>query len=439
VKSEINLFWKQSKENVMRTTHSFSIDFIIRRCKDDKGQALIYARITVDEERKEISLKERIGVSDWDPRQEIVRGRTESVKGLNKHIEDVRFKIKDKYRLLCDKEALITAETVKQAYLGMHTALKGHKLVELLDYYHKIWEPKLKPGGFKNVVTTIAYVKRFLARDYPGGDVYLSQLSMELATNFEHFVRNNPMKSHDRCEGNGLAKHVQRFKRIVNWAVEIKWITVNPFKEYSCPQKRAKRKKVSFQQLVAIEQHQFSDPSIRYVKDLFLHSCYTGFAFADAMALREEHFEWDADGTVWCKIYRLKSDELAAVPILRSAATLLGKYKARPDYRPGGPIFPRITNQEVNRCLKVIQAVCGIDFPLTFHIARHTFAKTVALKNGIPLETVQIMLGHAKITTTQIYADVDEEKVLDDTQGWQERLDEKRKILLSGRLTNVSL
>ena len=108
-------------KNVMRTTHSFSIDFIIRRCKDDKNQALIYARITVDEERKEISLKERIDVSDWDARQEIVKGRTEKVKTLNKHIEDVRFKIKEKYRLLCDKETLITTETVKQAYLGMHT------------------------------------------------------------------------------------------------------------------------------------------------------------------------------------------------------------------------------------------------------------------------------------------------------------------------------
>jgi integrase/recombinase XerD len=417
----------------MKTTHSFSIDFIIRRCKENKPQALIYARITVDEERKEISLKERIAASDWDTRQEIVKGRTEHVKSLNKHIEDVRFKIKEKYRLLCDKETLITAETVKQAYRGTHTALKGHKLFELLDYYDKIWKPKLKPGGFKNVVTTIAYVKRFLSASYPGGDIYLSQLSMELATNFEHFVRNNPMKAYDPCEGNGLAKHVQRFKRIVNWAVEIKWITVNPFKEYSCPQKKHKRKKVSFQQLVAIEQQEFSDPSIRYVKDLFLHSCYTGFAFADAMALREEHFEWDSDGTVWCNIYRLKSDELAAVPILKSAAILLNKYKSRRDYRPGGPIFPAITNQEVNRCLKVIQAVCGIDFSLTFHIARHTFAKTVALKNGIPLETVQIMLGHAKITTTQIYADVDEEKVLDDTAGWQERLDKKREIVLASR------
>lgn len=417
----------------MRTTHSFGTDFLIRRCKENKTKALIYARITVDEERREISLKEQIDAVDWDPKKEIVKGKTERVKSINLHIDNVRFKIKEKYRALCDKDMLITAETVKQAYLGLHTQLKGHKLIELLDYYYKIWEPKLKPGGFKNVKTTIDYVKLFLASDYPDGDIYLSQLSMELATNFEHYVRNNPIKAHDRCEGNGLAKHVQRFKRIVNWAVEIKWIPLNPFEKYNCPMKKTKRKKLSFQQLVAIEQQSFSDPAILYVKELFLHSCYTGFAFVDAMALTEQHFEWEAEGTVWCKIYRIKSDELSAIPLLKSAALILNKYRNRPGTTATGTIFPAITNQEVNRCLKVIQAVCGIDFTLTFHTARHTFAKTVALKNGIPLETVQIMLGHSKITTTQIYADVDEEKIMDDTTGWQEKLDKKREIVLAAR------
>ncbi|HEX9503021.1 MAG TPA: Arm DNA-binding domain-containing protein [Patescibacteria group bacterium] len=135
----------------MKTTHSFSIDFLIRRCKENKKKALIYARITVDEERREISLKEQVDVTDWDAKKEIVKGKTEQVKSINLFIEDVRFKIKEKYRILCDKEVLVTAETVKQAYLGTHLLLKGHKLVELLEYYCKIWEPKLKPGGFPTI------------------------------------------------------------------------------------------------------------------------------------------------------------------------------------------------------------------------------------------------------------------------------------------------
>jgi integrase/recombinase XerD len=155
----------------MKTTHSFGIDFIIRRCKENKRRALIYARITVDEERKEISLKEQIDAADWDSKKEMVKGRTEQVKSLNQHIDDVRFKIKEKYRALCDREALITADTVKQAYLGTLSALKGHKLVELLDYYYKIWEPQLKPGSFKNVKSTIEYAKLFLGAHYPAKDI----------------------------------------------------------------------------------------------------------------------------------------------------------------------------------------------------------------------------------------------------------------------------
>lgn len=417
----------------MKTTHSFSTDFLIRRCKENKKKALIYARITVDEERREISLKEQIDAIDWDPRKEIVKGKTEQVKSINQYIEDVRYKIKEKYRLLCDKEVLVTAETVKQAHLGTHTLLKGHKLVELMNFYCKIWKPKLKPGGFKNIETTVEYVRRFLVKEYSTGDIFLSQVNMEFMTNFEHYIRNNPVKAHDPCKGNGLGKHIQRFKRIISWAKEIEWIKVHPVKEFICPLTRSKRKKLSIQQLVAIEEQYFADPTINYVKDLFINSCYTGFAFAEAMALRESHFEWDVDGTVWCKIYRQKSDELAAVPILKSAAINLNKYRNRFGFKEGDHIFPRISNQEVNRALKIIQAVCSIQFDLTFHIARHTFAKTIALRSGIPITTVQMMLGHTRITSTMIYTEVDEDMILEDTTGWQEKLDKKREIVMAAR------
>jgi len=295
---------KQSKEIVMKTTHSFSIDFIIRRCKDKKTQALIYARITVDEERKEISLKERITATDWDPNQEIVKGRTEKVKSLNRHIDDVRDKIRNKYRVLQQAEALITAESVKQEYLGIHSQLKGHRLIELMNYYKKIMEPELKPGGFKNIKTTVHYVELFLKANFPPGDIFLSQITNEFATNLKHYIRITPIDTHKPCQGNGLAKHIQRFKRILTWAKDdIKWINTNPCDGFKSGLKRVRRKKLSFLQVVAIERQHFADATISYVKELFLFSVYAGFAFVDVMALREDHFEWEDDGTVWCKLY----------------------------------------------------------------------------------------------------------------------------------------
>lgn len=119
----------------MKTTHSFSIDFVIRLCKENKKFAWIYARITVNGELpKEISIKEKIAAADWDNKQEIVKGKSIQVKTINATIENVRFRIKEKYRQLEESGALITADEVKQAYLGVQISLRGHKLTELLEY-----------------------------------------------------------------------------------------------------------------------------------------------------------------------------------------------------------------------------------------------------------------------------------------------------------------
>ncbi len=175
----------------MEKTISVGIDFIIRKCKADKNRADIFARITVNGERKEISIKEQINIKDWNSSRESVSGKTTEIKAINYVIENTRFRIKEKYRALENSGALITAEIVKNAYLGIQNNQKGHTLSELLEYYQKIWKFKLKPGGFKNYSTTIAYLQLFLQRHFSTGPIYLSQLNMQLATDFEHFVRNN--------------------------------------------------------------------------------------------------------------------------------------------------------------------------------------------------------------------------------------------------------
>lgn len=425
----------------MKTTHSFSIDFVTRLCKENKKFALIYVRITVDGERpKEISIKEKIVAADWDNKQEIVKGKSLEAKTINATIDNVRFRIKERYREMVDNSALITAEGIKQAYLGVHANLKGHKLTDLLEYYYSIWKDKLAEGSLKNYRTTIDYIKLFIEKKYPvNNEVYLSQVNMQLMTDFESYVRNNPIKQHDPCKGNGVGKHVQRFKRIMNWATKIEWLKANPVEKYCCPLRKSKRKKLTIEELVALENKVFINEKLNYVRDLFLFSCYTGLAFVDVMALRQSHFEKTSEGIVWCKIYRTKSDELCAVPFLQSAINIFLARGVDISTPNSSPIFPAITNQEINRSLKIIAEICGIVTYLTFHVARHTFAKVVALKNGVPLETVQIMLGHTKITTTQIYADVDEEKVINDMAGLEEKLDRKRGIVLAARrLLNVA-
>lgn len=350
----------------MRSTHSFAINFIKRVCGTNRNHALLYARISLNGERVEISLKEKITAKDWDGNKEIVKGKSIEVKALNQHIDDIRYQIKSKYRLLQDSEMLITAGIIKQAYLGIHQLQKSHKLPELSDYYNKIWKEKLSKGSFKNYKTTIGYMKLFITACFNSKDIYLSQLNMEFITEFEHYVRNFPIKKHDPCLGNGTAKHIQRLKRIINWAVELKWITINPIEKYSCPVKKNKRKKLTIQQLVTLELRSFQDPALQYVKDLFLFSCYTGLAFADVMQLQKSHFEWDVNGITWCKIYRQKSDVLSQVPLLKNAAKIVEQYKHHPDVLESERIFPATTNQNINKRLKVIQEICDLIFRFRF-------------------------------------------------------------------------
>src|SRR5207253_2703821 len=178
----------------------------------------------------------------------------------------------------------------------------------------------------KNYVTTEDYVKRFIKTKYGKEDLFLKQLNQEFIIEFEYFIRNNPVKLHDPCAGNGLMKHMERLKKMARWSRQLGWLEQDPFIDYKLSFKRYKRKKLDLTELTKIEKQAFSNQSIAYVKDLFLFSCYTGLAYADVMALKPENLEKDNEAKLWCKIYRQKSDEFAAVPLLSIAIEIIQKY-----------------------------------------------------------------------------------------------------------------
>lgn len=261
----------------MRSNHSFAINFIKRKSSGDK--ALLYARITLNGERVEISLKEQVNSEEWDGHREQLKGKGVLSRQVNQFIEDVRFRIKEKYKQLVEEQEELTADKIKQAYLENHFTSHGHTLLELIRYFKKIWEPKLKPGGFKNYKTTFQYLELFLRSKYSDGDISLSKITGEFATELEYYIRTRPVKDHDPCKGNGVGKHMQRFKRLMNWSADdIKWVKENQCRKYSCPLRKTKIKKLDMGELVALETKVFADHSLDYIRELFIYSCYTGLA-----------------------------------------------------------------------------------------------------------------------------------------------------------------
>ncbi|MFD0778840.1 site-specific integrase [Flavobacterium myungsuense] len=147
---------------------------------------------------------------------------------------------------------------------------------------------------------------------------------------------------------------------------------------------------------------------------MFLFSCFTGLAYIDVKNLTKSHVCIGIDGDKWIFTHRQKTESASKIPILPVTQMIIDKYANHPQSCNQEKLLPILSNQKMNAYLKEIAGVCKINKELTFHIARHTFATTITLTNGVPIESVSKMLGHKNLRTTQHYAKVLDKKVSED-------------------------
>ncbi|MFT4155987.1 site-specific integrase [Parafilimonas sp.] len=153
---------------------------------------------------------------------------------------------------------------------------------------------------------------------------------------------------------------------------------------------------------------------MRLVRDIFLFCCFTGLAYADVQKLKRSEIIQGTNDELWIITKRQKTDTTSRIPLLPPALEIVERYKDNMECQIKGKVLPVLGNQKMNSYLKEIADRCDIHFNLTFHIARHTFATTVTLSNGVPIETVAKMLGHRNLKTTQHYAKILDKKISDD-------------------------
>jgi site-specific recombinase XerD len=158
------------------------------------------------------------------------------------------------------------------------------------------------------------------------------------------------------------------------------------------------------------------------VRDIFLFCCYTGLSYADIKKLKRLEICIGIDGSQWIFTHRQKTESASRIPLLPATLAIMNKCKAHPQCRHADRLLPVLSNQKMNAYLKEIADVCGIQNNITFHIARHTFATTVTLSNGVPIESVSKMLGHKNLHTTQHYAKILDRKVSDDMMALKHKL-----------------
>lgn len=408
----------------MKSKHTFTVIFFTRKSRSIPNQLSIYVRITVDGKRAEISLKRSIPSKEWDNSRNRGRGGSQRIRALNAYLDSVYGDLLDCHKELLEDNKVVSSNAIKSRYLGEDDNSKT--LMELIKYHNENMSVVLKEGTMKNYYTTEKYLHRFLSKKRKVNDVRLKQLNYAFVTDFEHFLRNyRDSKKNLLLGNNGVMKHLERFKKMLNLAVKLEWMDKNPFNQFQLKYNKYDRQFLDEEELEQLESTEMGNERLERIRDCFVFSCYTGLSYVDVKELNSNNIVKGIDGNHWISTKREKTDKPVKVPLLPKAREILEKYMHCPEMENKESLLPISSNQKTNTYLKEIAHFCDIDKNLTFHVARHTFATTVMLSNGVPIETVSKLLGHSKLSTTQIYARVVESKISEDIGNLLLRFKEK--------------
>lgn len=406
----------------MKTTQTFSILIWANTARSSSDGNSIYARITIDGKRAEFSLKKKVAPDKWDPKAGYMKGNSEEAKTLNNYINQVKAELFKHYTQMQMLDEFITAESLKLRFIGGKEQKKT--ILQVFDYHNSQLEKVVGIDVVRPTYTKFLTIRTKLAEfikfQYKKTDVFLQELNYQFLTNFEFYL-----KTEENIQHNTTMKYIQNFKKIIYIAIKNRWLMQNPFVDFHCSFRKVERNALTEEELALLETKTIKIDRLIVVRDLFVFSCYTGLAYIDVMRLTPQKLSIGIDREYWLFTERKKSGEKVKIPLLPQALSILEKYKSHPAVINSGKLLPGLSNQRLNSYLKELADICGIEKNLTFHLARHTFATTVTLTNGVPIETVSKLLGHTSIKTTQIYAKVVENKLSSDMQQLREKLGPK--------------
>lgn len=399
---------------------TLGILFYIKRAKiDNQGKAPIYLRITVDGMRSEIAVKRTIEPDRWSAEAGRVKGSTEEVKSINAYLDIVRSKVYEHHKKLLENSIRITADNLKKSMLG--TSDRDKTLLAVFEYHNKqvksLIDKEYSYGTYERYQTVVKHLRDFLKWRDNAHDIGLKEVNHKFITDFEFYLKTVRDNSH-----NTAIKYIKNLHKIVNLSLANGWLDRNPFANYKVKVREVERGFLSEEEIQTILSKKLHTERLDQVRDVFIFCCYTGLAYADVKKLNKFNIVKGIDGEKWIQTHRTKTDTRSNIPLLPTALAILDKYQNHPEALAKGNVLPVLSNQKMNAYLKEIADLCSISKNLTMHLARHTFATTVTLTNGVPIESVSRMLGHTNLKTTQHYAKIIDRKVSDDMKALRERL-----------------
>lgn len=403
-----------------------AILFYIKRAKvNNLGVCPIYTRVTVNAKLFEFSTNKYINPDKWSSEGSKVKGTNEEARTINSHLDYLKNQVLEAEKKLFKKDISITSENLKNELFGFSETKR--MLVPIFqDHNNKIKElvgKEYAPGTLERYTTSLKHTIEFMQWKYNVSDIDITKIDHAFITDYEFWLR-----SVRNCANNTAVKYIKNFNKIIKICLANDWLDKNPFANYKSKVKEVERVYLNEDEIQTIIEKDFKTERLSLVRDIFLFSCFTGLAYIDVKNLTKSHISYGIDGEQWIFTHRQKTESASKIPILPVTQIIIDKYENHPQCLNEDKLLPILSNQKMNAYLKEIAGVCEIEKELTFHIARHTFATTVTLTNGVPIESVSKMLGHKNLRTTQHYAKVLDRKVSEDMKILKDKFSSSFKL-----------
>jgi site-specific recombinase XerD len=382
----------------------------------------LYMRMQIGSERCDISLKYELSKESWDKSNQRLKPKHRDQTRVSVLMNEYRHRAHAIYQESIQLGKSPSVFDVRNELLGIPE--EGVSASCIFEMYRKAIDRKRALAGENNSAATIqkygrtkGHLENFVKATFNKSIFPCEDITLKFIEDFEVYLKNR-----GNCQHNSAMKHIQTFRTIFKMAIAHGYVKNDPFANYKIRLQEVVRDCLNQDEINRIESVELSNKKLMRVRDFFLFSCYTGLAYAEIYNLKAKNIQLE-NGQYWIRTRRLKTNVITNVPLLEKPKAILLNYNSKlHELADNDLVFPILSNQKTNDYLKIIALHCGITKNLHFHLARHSFATTVLLTNGVPIESVSSMLGHKRIATTQHYAKMVDKKLEEDMQKLQSRL-----------------
>ena len=388
---------------------TFKVLFYLKKNNLKDGKAPVMGRITVNSTISQFSCKLNIKPNLWDTKANRAAGKSLEAQKINQQLDNIKTQIGKQYQNICDKDNFVSAEKVKNAYLGFGDEFRTFFSIadEFYESYAKRVGKDRTEGSYEQLIINRRRVEMFLRDRYNLSDIPIKEIEPQFIEDYYSYLLEER-----KLAGSTLLTSVTKLKQIMLIAQRKGYIHMNPFASFRFKAKTRDRGYLTedeLQRFMTVELRRYKQ---RQIRDIFVFQAFTGLAYADVRKLTFDDIQTSFDDELWLIAKRKKTGTTFYVKLLPIAKQLIEQYRL---VSKSQFIFPVPSNAEnMNRCLRRIAKQCGITKRISSHLARHSFATTVCLSKGVPIETVSQMLGHSSILTTQIYAKITNDKISKD-------------------------